>query len=96
MAAHVLWEGRGWRLTVDFAMTPGGLLVHCRDDWPCALCRPGDISEGRGYCLCLSCAYAVVAAAGAGEQGARALLDEVTDALSLLEAKLPAADLIVN
>jgi hypothetical protein len=81
---------------VDFAMTPGGLLVHCREEWPCALCRPGEILEGRGYCLCVICAYAVVAAAGAGEQGARALLDEVTDALSLLEAQLPEAALMLN
>ena len=81
---------------MDFAMTPGGLLVHCREDWPCALCRPGHISEGRGYCLCLSCAYGIVAAASAGEQGARALLDEVTDALSLLEAQQPEAGLMAN
>jgi hypothetical protein len=35
----------------------------------------------------LDCAYAIVAAASAGEQGARALLDEISDALSLLEAQ---------
>jgi hypothetical protein len=35
----------------------------------------------------LNCAYAIVAAASAGEQGARALLDEISDALSMLEAQ---------
>jgi hypothetical protein len=72
---------------VDFAMTPGGLLVHSCDDWPCAVCRPGQISESRAYCLCLNCAYAIVAAASAGEPGARALLDDISDALSQLEAQ---------
>jgi len=68
-------------------MTPGGLLVHSCDDWPCAVCRPGQISESRAYCLCLNCAYAIVAAASAGEPGARALLDDISDALSQLEAQ---------
>jgi hypothetical protein len=70
-------------------MTPGGLLVHSNEDWPCAVCRPSAITETRAYCLCLSCAYTIVAAAGAGEQNARALLDEISDALSLLEAQQP-------
>ena len=72
---------------MDFAVTPGGLLVHSDPDWPCAVCRPGEISESRGYCLCLNCAYAILAAASAGEAGARALLDEISEALSLLEAQ---------
>jgi len=75
--------------TVDFAMTPGGLLVHTCEDWPCAVCRPGQISESRAYCLCLNCAYGIMAAASAGEQGARALLDDISDALSQLEAQQP-------
>ena len=81
----------GWRVgrecTVDFAMTPGGLLVHSCQEWPCAVCRPSEIAESRAYCLCINCAYAIVAAASAGEQGARALLDEISDALSLLAAQ---------
>jgi hypothetical protein len=72
---------------VDFAMTPGGLLVHSSDNWPCAVCRPSQIAESRAYCICLNCAYAIVAAASAGQPGARALLDEISDALSLLEAQ---------
>ena len=84
------------RFPVDFAMTPGGLLVHSCDDWPCAVCRPSQISESRAYCLCLSCAYAIVAAASAGEQGARALLDEISDALSLLEAQQPEPRMMAN
>ena len=79
---------------VDFAMTPGGLLVHMNEDWPCAVCRPSQIAESRAYCLCLNCAYAVVAAASAGEQGARALLDEISIALGLLASQ--GADLRVS
>lgn len=67
-------------------MTPGGLLVHSCQEWPCAVCRPGEILESRAYCLCLNCAHTLVAAAGAGQPGARALLDELSDALGLLEA----------
>ena len=81
---------------MDFALTPGGLLVHSYDEWPCAVCRPGQISESRAYCLCLNCAYAVVAAAGAGQQGARALLDEISEALCQLEAQQPEPHLPAN
>jgi hypothetical protein len=88
VAAYVLYLGQaGGNETVDFAMTPGGLLVHSCREWPCAVCRPTQILESRAYCLCLSCAYAVVAAASAGQSGARALLGEISDALSLLEAQ---------
>ena len=81
---------------VDFTMTPGGLLVHSYEEWPCAVCRPGQISESRAYCLCLNCAYAVMAAASAGEQGSRALLDEISDALSQLEAQQPESRMLAN
>jgi len=81
---------------VDFALTEGGLLVHSCDEWPCAVCRPSQISESRAYCLCLNCAYAIVAAASAGEQDARSLLDEISDALFQLEAHQPAPPLQVN
>lgn len=86
----------GWGFALDFALTPGGLLVHSCEEWPCAVCRPSRILESRAYCLCLSCAYAVVAAASAGEPGARALLDEISDALSLLEAQQLAPRLPAN
>ncbi len=81
---------------VDFALTPGGLLVHSCDDWPCAVCRPNSISESRAYCLCLNCAYGLVAAASAGQSGARAMLDEISDALSLLKAQEPECRLLGN
>ena len=72
---------------VDYAMTPGGLLVHSNEDWPCAVCRPSQITETRSYCICLNCAYTIMAAASAGEQNARAMLDEISDALCILEAQ---------
>jgi len=81
---------------MEFVMSPNGLLVHIRQDWPCAVCRSGAISESYGYCLCRSCAYAMVAAAGAGEEGARAMLDEITEALSLLEAQGSPSGLMAN
>jgi hypothetical protein len=64
---------------MEFAMSLGEPVIHTRRDWPCAVCRPCGISAGRGYCLCLDCAYVVVAAAGAGGEGAQALLDDITD-----------------
>jgi hypothetical protein len=89
-----LWN---WESTVaDFAMTPGGLLVHSNDEWPCAVCRPSEIAETRSYCLCLNCAYTIVAAAGAGEKNARAMLDEISDALCMLEAQQPEPRLPAN
>jgi hypothetical protein len=72
---------------MDYAVSRGGLLVHDRRDWPCALCRPQAISECRGFCLCSRCAHGMIVAAEAGIEGARALLDDVTDALVLLEAQ---------
>ena len=81
---------------MDYAMSPGGLLVHSRGDWPCAVCRPDEIPERGGFCLCLECANALMAAAGAGEEGARALLDELTDALTLLAARHEGTNLAAN
>jgi hypothetical protein len=86
----------GWRNAVDFALTQGGLLVHSCDDWPCAVCRPSQISEGRGYCLCLNCAYTIMAAASAGEQDARSLLDEISEALFQIEAQQSEPRLLLN
>ncbi len=70
---------------MDYATSSGGLMVHSRSDWPCAGCRPEPISDSRGFCLCVKCAHSVIRAAGVGSEGARALLDDVTDALTLLE-----------
>ncbi len=71
---------------MDYTVSPGGLLVHARKDWPCALCRPHETSGRRGFWLCVRCARSMIVAAEAGVADARALLDEVTDALVLLEA----------
>ncbi len=81
---------------MDFALSPNGLLVHDRKDWPCAICRPEKISDSWGYCLCLDCAHGLVAAAGAGYEGARALLDDVTDALATLEHQMHPSPVSVN
>lgn len=70
---------------MDYAVSPGGLLVHSRKDWPCAVCRSSSVTDGRGLYLCVDCARGLLAAAGAGVESARALLDDVTDALVLLE-----------
>ncbi len=68
-----------------YAVSPGGLLVHARDDWPCAVCRPDGTAERRGLLLCTRCAQGMILAVEAGVEGPRALLDELTDALVLLE-----------
>lgn len=70
---------------MGYAMSPGGLMVHTSGEWPCAVCRPDRISEGRGFWLCAQCAQGMIFAAEAGSEDARALLDDVTDALALLE-----------
>ena len=70
---------------MEYAMSPSGLTVHSRKDWPCAVCRPSGCSEGRGFWLCAHCAQGLIVAAGAGVEGARDLLDDVTDALAMLE-----------
>ena len=88
LAKKLLKKYWGQEGVVDYATSPGGLMVHSRRDWPCAGCRPSLISEGRGYCLCVKCAHGIISAAEAGSEGARALLDDVTDALVLLELPL--------
>ncbi len=81
---------------MDYTMSPRGLLVHDRSDWPCAVCRPQQIFETRGFYLCEECAHAIVAAAGAGAEGARALLDDITDALAFLESHVLESRLATN
>ncbi len=71
--------------TVDYALSEGGLMVHSHTDWPCACCRPREISDSSEFCLCIRCAHAMISAAGAGFGESRELLDELTDAVALLE-----------
>ena len=73
---------------MDYVTSSGGLMVHSRNDWPCAGCRPGPTSDSGSFCLCVKCAHGVISAAEAGSEGARALLDDVTDALVLLECPM--------
>lgn len=81
---------------MNYALSPGGLLIHNRKDWPCAVCRPESLSENKGNCLCLDCAHATLAAAGAGEEGARALVGELAEALVLLEPKVQSTLVTIN
>jgi hypothetical protein len=76
---------------MEYAMSLNGLTVHSRTDWPCAMCRPAACLEGRGFWLCAHCAHGMIHAAEAGVEGARALLDDVTDALAMLEYRPGAA-----
>lgn len=76
---------------MDYAITPGGLMVHDREDWPCAVCRPHMTTERKGFWMCLKCAHGMIFAAEAGVENARELLDDVTDALALLEAQAQGA-----
>ena len=81
---------------MEYAVSPGGLLVHVRRDWPCAMCRPDQASERRGLWLCLRCAHHVIVAAEAGVDGARALLGDITDALGLLEGLPRESPVVLN
>lgn len=81
---------------MDYAMSTGGLMVHSREDWPCACCRPREIADRRGFCLCLKCARGVIRSAEAGVEGMRALLDEITDALTLLQSEVAMAGFAIN
>jgi len=81
---------------MDYALSTGGLLVHDRSDWPCAVCRPGRIMESRGYCLCANCARNIIAAAAAGFTEARALVSEISDALLMLEGVAPEVSQLAN
>ena len=79
------------------ALSRGGLLVHDRNDWPCAVCRPERIPEaGAGYCLCVDCAQSMLVAAGAGSKEARALLSELAEALALLEPPVQNLQQVLN
>ncbi len=71
---------------MDFALSPKGVLVHARPDWPCAVCRPGASAKRRAYCLCFECATAIVAEASAGAADAQALSPVIVEALTLLKA----------
>ena len=71
---------------MDYVTSETGLMVHSHPDWPCAGCRPQETSDRQGFCLCVKCAHAVLSAAGAGSESARLLLDDITDALVMLES----------
>lgn len=81
---------------MDYAMSSGGLMVHSRCDWPCACCRPHDVADTNGFCLCLKCARGLIRAAEAGVENVRALLDDITDALTLLQGDSAMPALAVN
>lgn len=81
---------------MEFALSRSGLMVHDHEDWPCAVCRPERIRDSRGYCLCLRCARRVWAAAGSGAEDAIDLLDDLADALALLEPQVLPPRVAVN
>ncbi|MGH9433927.1 MAG: hypothetical protein ACRD3T_20555 [Terriglobia bacterium] len=71
---------------MEYAMSLGGLVVHSRDDWPCACCRPAALADRWGFCLCVKCARTVMRITEAGADGMRGLLDDLTDALTVFDA----------
>lgn len=81
---------------MDYIMSAGGLLVHSRMDWPCAVCRPQHSFETKGLCLCVHCARRFIAAAEAGMESARALLPDITEALVHLDAPIKQTYLTAN
>jgi hypothetical protein len=81
---------------MEYAMSTGGLMVHSRADWPCACCRSRELVDGKSFCLCLKCARRVIRAAEAGIEGMRALLDDITDALTILQGEDLMPGLAVN
>lgn len=81
---------------MEYAVSMGGLVVHSRQDWPCAVCRPWEILETRHFALCRRCAHGLLTAAQAGSQGARDLLDDLTDALGILECNPTPGPTAVN
>lgn len=70
---------------MSYYISPHGLLVHDRADWPCAACHPENTSDRQAWYLCVECAQKMLTAAGAGMKEARALMDDVTDALGFFE-----------
>jgi len=70
---------------MSYFVSPQGLLVHDQADWPCAACHPDGTTDRQAWYLCFECAQEMLAAAGAGVSGARALIDDVTDALAFFE-----------
>lgn len=79
-----------------FVKSARSLGVGSREDWPCAVCRPRKVVESRACCLCLDCVRAMMVAADAGAEEARALLAEITAGLNLLEAHQAGAKLAAN
>ncbi len=81
---------------MDFAVSPMGLVVHCRKDWPCAVCRPKHIFDGEGQPICSACAHNLLASAGIHVAGGHELLEDITEALVLLEGEPRADTVAVN
>jgi hypothetical protein len=73
---------------VDSVISTRGLLIHIRRDWPCAVCRPWESTESRGFCLCAECARYLIHATEAGMESPRELLGDIGEALVILEAHL--------
>jgi hypothetical protein len=81
---------------MNYALSRNGLLVHNQEDWPCSVCRPDGIVGRDGYCLCLHCAHLTMVAACAGVGEAREILDDLTDALVVLEPQVLPPHMVAN
>ena len=81
---------------MTYALSRNGLLVHDQEDWPCSVCRPDGIVGHDGYCLCLQCAHLTMVAAGAGVGEAREIIDDLADALVVLEPQVLAPQMVAN
>lgn len=81
---------------MEYTMSPGGLMVHSRNDWPCACCRPHDVADSRGFCLCVKCARSLMRAAEAGVDGIRGLLDDLAEALTALQSEALMPGVAIN
>ena len=81
---------------MDCAISSGGLLIHTHKDWPCAVCRPWNTTESRGFCICVECAHRLLHAVEAGVDGARALLADIVDAMVILEVHVLSRESDVN
>lgn len=75
---------------IDYAISPIGMLVHNRKDWPCAVCRPLNRTETPGAFLCIDCAHDLVAsmihaADVLDSKGAVDTISDLADALAQLD-----------
>lgn len=96
MATCVLGEGVEAKAVAQMALAAERLLVHDREGSPCALCQPEHVWEGAGFGLCFDCVQSILVAAGAGSEEAWILLEEIFEALKLLEPTLHTSSQFVN